>query len=43
MAFGRHGLSIEEDDGFNICRRALSKGVKRGWPMKYGGKLFEQW
>jgi hypothetical protein len=27
MAFGRHGLSIEEDDDCNMCRRAQLKGV----------------
>jgi hypothetical protein len=27
MAFGLHGLSIEEVDDYNICRRAQSKGV----------------
>jgi hypothetical protein len=42
MAFGRHGLSIEEDDDCNMCRRAQLKGVLRGWQMKYGGELREQ-
>jgi hypothetical protein len=27
MAFGRHGLSIEEDDDYNTRRRAQLKGV----------------
>jgi hypothetical protein len=43
MAFGRHGLSIEEDDDFNMCRRAQLKGVQAGWQMKYGGELCERW
>jgi hypothetical protein len=43
MAFGRHGLSIEEDDDYNIRRRAQLKGVKLGWQMKYGGELCMQW
>jgi hypothetical protein len=43
MAFGRHGLSIEEDDDYFICRRAQLKGALRGWQMKYGGELRERW
>jgi hypothetical protein len=43
MAFGRHALSIEEDDDYNMRRRAQLKGVERGWQMKYGGELCDQW
>jgi hypothetical protein len=39
MAFGRHGLSIDEDDGYNMRRRAQLKGVLKGWQMKYGGEV----
>jgi hypothetical protein len=42
MAFGRHGLSVEEVNDYFLCRRAQLKGVLRGWQMKYGGKLCEQ-
>jgi hypothetical protein len=39
MAFGRNGLSIEEVDDYNMCRRAQLNSVLRGWQMKYGGEL----
>jgi hypothetical protein len=39
MEFGRLGLSIEEVDDDNICRRARSKGVLSGWQMKGGGEF----
>jgi hypothetical protein len=41
MAFGRHGLSMEEVDDYDMCRMAQSKGALIGWQMKYWGELFE--
>jgi sulfite reductase beta subunit-like hemoprotein len=34
MAFGRRGLSIEEDDDYKMLRRARPKGILKGWQMK---------
>jgi hypothetical protein len=37
MACGRNGLSIDEVDDYNRCRRAQWKGAQGGWEMKYEG------